>query len=45
MSILNRLFGGGSDDEKRCCDIQIEEVDSDHDEQNTPTENTTRTED
>jgi hypothetical protein len=45
MSILDRLFGGGSDDENSCCDVKIEDVDSDHDERDMPTENSTGTDD
>ena len=29
MSILDRLLGGESNDDESCCDMQIEEVDSD----------------
>ncbi len=28
MSILDRLFGGGSNDDGNCCDMQIEEVEA-----------------
>jgi hypothetical protein len=29
MSILDRLFGGGWNDDEGCCDVRIEEVNAD----------------
>jgi hypothetical protein len=45
MSILNRLLGGGSTDDESCCDMQIEEVDSDGGEADAPEERADRAED
>lgn len=45
MSILDRLLGGESNDDESCCDMQIEEVDSDENEADAPDEPADRTED
>ncbi|WP_255509171.1 hypothetical protein [Halorubrum sp. BOL3-1] len=34
MSILDRLFGTNSDDES-CCEVQIEEIDAENDDEST----------
>jgi len=45
MSILDRLLGGESNDDESCCNIQIEEVDSDENEADVPDERSDHTED
>jgi hypothetical protein len=45
MSILNRLLGGESNDDESCCDMQIEEVDSNESEADAPEERVDRAED
>ncbi|MYL17467.1 hypothetical protein GLW36_12540 [Halorubrum terrestre] len=45
MSILDRLLGGESNDDESCCDMQIEEVDSDENEADAPDERADRMED
>mgnify|MGYP006882764797 FL=1 len=45
MSILDRLLGGESNDNESCCDMQIEEVDSDENGADAPDERADRTED
>jgi hypothetical protein len=45
MSILDRLLGGESNNDKSCCDMQIEEVDPDENEVEAQDERVDRTED
>lgn len=45
MSILDRLLGDESNDDESCCDMQIEEVDSNEGEVDAPEERADRAED
>ena len=43
MSILDRLLGDEPTDDESCCDVQIEEIDSDETEGDAPDEGVDRT--
>ncbi|WP_161609717.1 hypothetical protein [Halorubrum kocurii] len=45
MSMLDRLFGGESNKDESCCDMQIEEVDLDENDVEAQDERVDRTED
>ena len=45
MSILDRLFGGDSAADERCCDVRIEEVDDGEADERSPDERVGRAED